>query len=94
MAIHLVIWLDDILIICSSKETCVKHAKIVITLLQSLGFVINFAKLILVPTQELEFLRMIVNSVLNIKFLSPTKENCGHQGKSFGLIQNRNSVSV
>ena len=66
MGIRLVIWLEDIMIISSFKETYIKHAKIVKTLLhdQSLGlFVISFVKLVLVPTQELEFLVMIVNSV-------------------------------
>ena len=73
MATRLVIWLDDILIISSSKETCVKHAKIVITLLQSLGFVISFVKLVLFPTQELEFLGMIVNSV-TLSFSLPQRK--------------------
>ena len=93
MAIWLVIWLNDILIISSSKETCVKHAKIVITLLQSLGFVINFAK-----SDTCSHTRVGISGndseLSNIKFLSLTKENCGYQGKAFGFIQNRNSVSV
>ena len=91
MAIRLVIWLEGILMISSSKDTCVKHAKIIITLLQTLGFVINFAKSVLVPTQELEFLGMIVT---NIKFLSSQRKIVAVRQKAFGLIRNRNSVSV
>ena len=45
----------------------------VILLLQHLGFVINFKKYVLEPTQEIEFLGMIVNSKTMTLSLSQEK---------------------
>jgi hypothetical protein len=58
--IRLVIYLDDILILNESKEGLL--ADIDIDLLQSLGFLINWEKSIIVPTQTIEYLGLIVDS--------------------------------
>ena len=52
MGIHLLIFLDDILIMAYSLERAAEHTEIVIRVLESLGFVIKKKKLILKPTSN------------------------------------------
>ena len=63
MGIRLIIYLDDMLIMAESRDLTIEHTTIAVNLLSSLGFVLNEGKSILVPTQELEFLGFLVNSV-------------------------------
>jgi hypothetical protein len=51
--IRLVIYLDDILILNESKSGLEADINTVIDLLQSLGFLINWEKSIVVPTQTI-----------------------------------------
>jgi hypothetical protein len=51
--IRLVIYLDDILILNESKIGLKADVNTVIDLLQSLGFLINWEKSIVVPTQTI-----------------------------------------
>ena len=60
--IRLIIYLDDILIMGSSEEEILMARDTVIYLLQALGFVINWAKSVLEPAQEMEFLGIVINS--------------------------------
>ena len=75
--IRLLIFLDDILIMASSHELAMQHADLVIQVLTSLGFVINFPKSILIPSKVLPYLVFEVNSDL-MKFFLP-------RGKQFAL---------
>ena len=52
---RLIIYLDDILIMNSSKEGASADVKKAIDLLQQLGFLINFDKSILDPAQVMEY---------------------------------------
>lgn len=61
--IILVIYLDDMAIISSSRELSLEEAAIVIQTLESLGFIINKEKSILIPSQKIEFLGYALNSV-------------------------------
>ena len=63
MGIRLIIYLDDMVIMAASRDLAIEHTIIAVDLLSSLGFVLNEGKSVLVPTQELEFLRFLVNSV-------------------------------
>ena len=60
--IQAIMFLGDLLIFGNTLEEIVAARVSVIFLLQHLGFVINFKKCVLEPTQEIEFLGMIVNS--------------------------------
>jgi hypothetical protein len=60
--IRLVIYLDDILVLNESKEGLVADVNTVLELLQSLGFLINWEKSIIAPTQVIEYLGLIVDS--------------------------------
>ena len=54
--IRSIFYLDDILIVASSKEECERFVKMAPQLLQSVGFMINFPKSSLVPGQHFKFL--------------------------------------
>lgn len=56
------IYLDDILFIHESKETCTNNIKYAIKLLERLGFVINYQKSSLMPSQECNYLGFKINS--------------------------------
>ena len=62
LMIQAIIFLDDLLIFKNTMEEILVARDPVIFLLQHLGFVIYFKKCVLEPTQEIEFLGMIVNS--------------------------------
>ena len=60
---RIVIYLDDILIIGSKIEETRRFTEMAMSLLESLGFIINREKSILKPTQVLTFLGFTINSV-------------------------------
>lgn len=57
-----VIYLDDILLMGSSKRRCLDNIKNSVELLESLGFIINYNKSISKPIQRIEFLGIIYDS--------------------------------
>ena len=61
--ILLAAYIDDILSADPSFKRCVKNLKSIISLLTSLGFYINVDKSIFVPSQIMEFLGFIINTV-------------------------------
>lgn len=73
MGIRLIIYLDEILITSETKELAQIHIAITVNLLSSLGFVINEDKSLYEPTQELEFLGFLVNSVTMCLYLPKDK---------------------
>ena len=60
--IRLIIYLDDILIMAESSDLVLHQAASALNVLESLGFIVNYEKSHLVPTQEIEFLGLLVNS--------------------------------
>ena len=58
----LIIFLDDILIMASSKEE-LTFAWGTLIYLQNLGFLINYKKSVLEPCQNIQFLSMEINSI-------------------------------
>ena len=69
----LVAYLDDLLIIGSTKEEAIQSRDCVLFLLQKLGFSINWEKSELRPSQEMEFLGMIINSTTMTVWLPKEK---------------------
>lgn len=61
--VRCVIYLDDILIMNTSREGSQEHTALVVTLLECLGFQVNYQKSHLVPIQILEFLGFVVDSI-------------------------------
>ena len=60
--IRCVIYLDDILLLSQCRQQACQQIWAVIDLLESLGFLVNYQKSVLDPTQELTFLGFILNS--------------------------------
>ena len=70
---QIIIFLDDILIMANSHELAMQYTDVVIQVLTSLGFVINFPKFILIPSKVLSYLGFEVNSRSNETFLAKRK---------------------
>jgi len=62
LGIQMVIYMDNMLLMASSKQSIQEHTHITIFVLENLGFIINNKKSLLDPSQEIEFLGMVVNS--------------------------------
>ena len=62
LGIRLVIYMDDMLLMASSKQTLMEHVQLTMYLLENLGFNINSKKPILSPSKEIVILRMLLNS--------------------------------
>ena len=73
--IRIIIYLDDMLIMCQSQGELVVARETLIFLLQHLGFVINQKKSLLTPVQKIEFLGMEINSVTMTLTLPQEKVN-------------------
>ena len=83
MGIRIMIYLDDILIMAPSPEEVSRNLQLVIQILTHLGFVINQKKCILTPTQWIEFLGFVVDSVRMVLSLpqdkvSKIRKECRH----------------
>ena len=62
LGLRVIIYIDDILIIANTESLLRDHIMGVVYLLENLGFVLNYPKSQLIPTQEIEFLGFVVNS--------------------------------
>ena len=71
--IRTITFLEDLLIFGNTIEEILVARDSVIFLLQHLEFVINFKKCVLEPTQEIQFLGIIVNSKTMTLSLSQEK---------------------
>ncbi len=73
LGIRLIIYLDDILIMGSSREETIDHVRITINLLQSVGFLISWEKSVLFPSQTIEYLGLDIDSRVLTLALPPSK---------------------
>ena len=60
---RVITYIDDNLVMASTKEEAAGLAELTVALLEALGFVVNRAKSVLVPCQEMQFLGFAINSV-------------------------------
>ena len=58
----MVIYMNDMLLMAGSKQSIQEHTHTTIFVLENLGFIINNKKSLLDPSQEIEFLGMVVSS--------------------------------
>ena len=63
IGIHLVIYIDDMLLMPPSRKLLREQVCSTLFLLENTGFIINNKKSSLEPTQKIEFLEIIINSV-------------------------------
>ena len=73
--VRLVTYIDDILILASSREQSTEHTRWLLELLSYLGFLVNWPKSVLVPARSIEFLGFILNSEAMTIALPPNKLN-------------------
>ena len=64
LGMRIIIYIDDILVMAPSKELAQEHTECLIFLLENLGFTVNRQKSLTDPTQEIEFLGLVADSVL------------------------------
>lgn len=88
----LVTYLDDIICLGSSYKVCLYNMKMVISVLECLGFVINYSKSRLVPVQVIDYLGFTINS--NNMTLSPTLKKCDKLKKLIDSFLKLNSCSI
>ena len=70
------IWyLDDILIIGTSKEECERNLRIALQLLQEVGFIVNWKKSSLIPSQNFRFLGLLWNTTEGVISLDSLKHS-------------------
>jgi len=62
MGVRLIVYLDDILIMAESKQLANRHAQLVFSTLENLGFVVNYEKSVMIPSPVMEFLCFLVDS--------------------------------
>ena len=84
--VRMIIFLDDILILAPTVETMNQHARMTISLLESLGFLINYKKSTLVPTQRILFLGMLIDST-TMEFILPTEKSENIQRECRNLLK-------
>ena len=60
--IRLIIYLDDLLILAESHDQALHHAASTLNLLEGLGFIVNYQKSQLLPSQKIEFLGFLIDS--------------------------------
>ena len=75
--IRLIAYLDDFLIMGETRQLALQHAATTLNLLEGLRFVVNYSKSLLIPSQEIEFLGIIVNSLnLPTDKIKKVRQNC------------------
>ena len=62
LGLRMIIYIDDILIMADSQAMAREHTATLIFLLENLGFIINYPKSLLDPTQEIDYLGFTINS--------------------------------
>ena len=95
----LIIYLDDILLIAPTADLCLAQGKLLMKLLQDLGFLVNMNKSVLTPTQRIIFLAFLIDSVNmtinnnpNGKTISNNSKGQFIVGSKFGLCSKPVSV--
>ncbi|EAL73842.1 hypothetical protein DDB_G0267210 [Dictyostelium discoideum AX4] len=74
--VSVIAYLDDLLIVGSTKEECLSNLKKTMDLLVKLGFKLNLEKIVLEPTQLITFLGLQIDSV-SMKLLVPKEKKKG-----------------
>ncbi|KAJ1148938.1 hypothetical protein NDU88_001762 [Pleurodeles waltl] len=90
--LRLIIYLDDILLMDQSKTHLISNANMTIALLQDLGFVINYQKSDLIPSQSMAFLGFLIDSqvaTLSLPFQKITKIK-----KELRIVLRRDKISL
>lgn len=88
--IRIMIFLDDLLVMAQSREDLIQHRSLILDFLKNLGFLVNYPKSVLVPTQEIIFLGFCVNTV-TLRLLLPREKVSQAVREAQNLIQQKES---
>ena len=76
LGMRIIIYIDDILVMATSRRAALEHTECLLFLLENLGFTINRQKSLIDPAQEMEFLGFISDSVrMKLKLLGSKIKN-------------------
>ena len=90
--IRLIVYLDDILILCSCRDTLINQLKFVRDLFQVLGLLINKMESQLEPSQEIVFLGLAISTIT--KQVSLPKDKVARIQQEAKQLQAMSEVSV
>ena len=62
IGVCLIVYIDDILVIGKTPDKVRNHTDALIALLEGLGFIVNMEKSVLTPSQQIEFLGLLLNT--------------------------------
>ena len=62
MRVHMIVYIDDIMLMGESPNQVESHLEALVYILTGLGFVINIPKSVMIPSQQIEYLGMLVDS--------------------------------
>jgi hypothetical protein len=62
LSIRTIVYLDDMLIMASTRDGAERHLASALELLVALGFMVNMRKSVVQPTQVMEFLGYVLDS--------------------------------
>ena len=90
--LRMVVFLDDILLMASSKELIGQHLTLLVSWLEELGFIINKDKSVMEPGHQIEFLGLTVNS--NTMSLSVPQDKIAKVQKECRHMLDRGAASA
>ena len=91
--ISLIIYLEDLLIVAGTYMDCLNHTKQVISLLESLGFRINYEKFVIIPTQKLDYLGFIIDTT-SMTLPLPVGKIQSIQSSAQKLLATKGTISI
>ena len=63
MGVRIIVYIDNMLIVVETSEQASQHLETLLWTLQSLGFIINQEKSVTIPTQVIELLGLMIDSL-------------------------------
>ena len=72
--VRIVLYIDDLLVIASSKELCDKHVALLLDAVSQFGFLLNEKKSTLTPSQSFLYLGLVWNTILWTVSVRPDRE--------------------
>ena len=88
LGLRICIYIDDMLILNSQREGALRDASLMIHMLENLGFTVNMEKSILFPSQEMEFLGVLVSSI-HMSFSLPDSKVVNLQNECRRLLSSK-----
>ena len=88
LGLWIIIYIDDILIRAADKETAQEHTTCLIFLFESLGFTVNWQKSMTTPTQEIDSLGLVADSMrMELKLPGSKIKGIKYDTRTLGGVQ-------